>query len=53
MPNDIILKLRDVKTYFPVESSHKEKLFVRAVDGVSIDVRRGEVIGLVGEYGSG
>lgn len=53
MPNDIILKLRDVKTYFPVESSRKEKLFVRAVDGVTMDIRRGEVIGLVGESGSG
>lgn len=52
MRDDIILSLRDVKTYFPVESS-REKLYVRALDGVSLDVRRGEVLGLVGESGSG
>lgn len=53
MANDVILKLRDVKTYFPVEGSGREKLFVRAVDGITLDVRQGEVIGLVGESGSG
>lgn len=49
MENDIILSLNNVKTYFP--APHKQ--FVRALDGVSLDVRRGEVLGLVGESGSG
>ena len=41
--------------YFPVERSWfaRERKFVRAVDGVSIRVRRGETLGLVGESGCG
>ena len=41
--------------YFPVERSWfaREQKFVRAVDGVSIRVRRGETLGLVGESGCG
>ena len=49
MDNNIILSLREVKTYFPAP----KKRFVRALDGVSLDVRRGETLGLVGESGSG
>ncbi|MEO6419965.1 MAG: dipeptide ABC transporter ATP-binding protein [Polyangiaceae bacterium] len=41
--------------YFPVQGGlfQREKDFVRAVDGVSIRVRRGETLGLVGESGCG
>ncbi len=41
--------------YFPVKGSFftRERKFVRAVDGVSIRVRRGETLGLVGESGCG
>jgi oligopeptide/dipeptide ABC transporter ATP-binding protein len=41
--------------YFPVEKSWlaREQKLVRAVDGVSIRVRRGETLGLVGESGCG
>lgn len=54
-PNDPILKLRDVQVHFPVKTGVFKRLtgHVRAVDGVDLDVRRGEVLGLVGESGCG
>lgn len=51
--SDNFLEIRDVKTYFPVQRSGRQKLFVRAVDGISLSIAQGEVIGLVGESGSG
>src|SRR5258708_30853125 len=53
---DTLLELTDVVKHFPVRS---DKLFggkrehVHAVDGISLAVRRGETIGLVGESGCG
>jgi len=51
-----ILQLNDVKTHFPVESGFFVKQqtgTVKAVDGVSLAIQRGEVLGLVGESGCG
>jgi oligopeptide transport system ATP-binding protein len=48
MPPTELLSVRDLRTYF----SEDEKT-VRAVDGVSFDVHRGETLGIVGESGSG
>ena len=51
-----ILQLKDVQTHFPVESGFlfkKRTGTVKAVDGITLDVARGEVLGLVGESGSG
>ncbi|NKB29745.1 MAG: ATP-binding cassette domain-containing protein [Rhodobacteraceae bacterium] len=50
-----ILKLRDLKTYFPVRAGVFKTVVghVKAVDGVDLDVLRGEVLGLVGESGCG
>ena len=51
-----ILELRDVKTHFPIHTGFLVKKHtgsVRAVDGVTLSVRRGEVLGLVGESGCG
>ena len=50
------LELRDVKTHFPVEHGlvfRRRVGTVRAVDGVSLALRQGEVLGLVGESGCG
>jgi len=54
--NEATISVRDVKTHFPIESGFlfkKQTGTVKAVDGVSFEVRRGEVLGLVGESGSG
>lgn len=52
--NDIILSVRDLKTHFPLRGGlWGKRKFVRAVDGVSFDIRQGKTLGLVGESGSG
>ncbi len=51
-----LLELKDVRTYFPVQKGfllRRNSGSVRAVDGVSLAVREGEVLGLVGESGCG
>jgi oligopeptide/dipeptide ABC transporter ATP-binding protein len=45
---DTLLQVEDLKTYFFTEAG-----VVKAVDGVSFEVTRGEPLGLVGESGSG
>jgi len=46
--NDVLLDVRDLHTHF-----HMEAGTVRAVDGVSFRIRRGETVALVGESGCG
>jgi oligopeptide transport system ATP-binding protein len=51
-----LLRLRDVVKHFPIRRGalvRRQVGAVRAVDGVSLDVRRGETLGLVGETGCG
>jgi ABC-type oligopeptide transport system ATPase subunit len=53
---DVLLRLQNVKKYFPVRTSgllRQSKEYVHAVDDVSLEVRKGETIGLVGETGCG
>ena len=50
-----ILEVRDLKVWFPIKKgifSHTTG-YVKAVDGVSFDLKRGETLGVVGESGCG
>lgn len=51
----IVLETRDVKKYFPVKTGLfvRSSKFVKAVDGVSLQVLKGETLGVVGESGCG
>ena len=53
--NTNILEVRNLKVYFPVKKGVFARTvgYVKAVDDVSFDLRRGETLGIVGESGSG
>ena len=59
MDGDALIEVRDLHTHYSVRGSFVDRLrgresgSVAAVDGVSFDLRKGEVLGLVGESGSG
>lgn len=53
MTNDILIKVKDLKKYFPVKNGVIKNTVIKAVDGVSFDIKRGETFGLVGESGCG
>ncbi len=48
MEDELVLKVVDLRTYFFTRSR-----VVKAVDGVSFELRQGETLGIVGESGSG
>ena len=53
--NDVLLSLQELRKFFPVKRGVFSRTIghVRAVDGVSFDVARGQTLGLVGESGCG
>ena len=53
--NDTLLEIRGLKKYFPLRGGFlsSEKGTIRALDGVDLEIRRGETLGLVGESGCG
>jgi microcin C transport system ATP-binding protein len=51
----LIVETRDLKVWFPIKRGVLRKIVghIKAVDGVSVTVRKGETLGVVGESGSG
>lgn len=50
-----IIEVRDLRTWFPIKRGVMARTvgYVRAVDGLSLHIKRGETLGLVGESGCG
>lgn len=54
--NGTLVKVRDLKMHFPITQGiiiQRKVGAIRAVDGISFDIKRGETLGLVGESGCG
>ena len=52
--SDTLLRVEDLKIYYPVAGSgFGKKEFVKSVDGVTFEVKKGEEFGIVGESGCG
>ena len=53
---EVLIEVRNLKMYFPVTEGailHRTVAEVKAVDGISFDIRKGETLGIVGESGCG
>ncbi|MEG2038762.1 MAG: ABC transporter ATP-binding protein [Oscillospiraceae bacterium] len=51
--SEVLIEARDIKQYFDVKQSNGKKAVLKAVDGVSFSILKGETFGLVGESGCG
>jgi microcin C transport system ATP-binding protein len=51
----VVISTKDLKVWFPIKRGVLRKVVghIKAVDGISIEVRKGETLGVVGESGSG
>src|SRR6266516_6297040 len=59
MSEEYLVRVENLKKHFPLKQGFfqtlfsKEELTVKAVDGISFGIRKGEIFGLAGESGSG
>jgi oligopeptide/dipeptide ABC transporter ATP-binding protein len=55
MPDDVLISVRGLRKYFPIQAGWLKKHVgdIKAIEDVSLDIKKGETFGLVGESGSG
>ena len=51
--NKVLLRVSNLKQYFPIKTGFMKTTPLKAVDGVSFSIKPGETLGLVGESGCG
>ncbi len=52
--SEAVIELNNLKKYFTINKGiTNKKIYVKAVDGVTLTINKGEIVGLVGESGSG
>ena len=51
--NTNLVEITGLKKYFPVKEGFLKSNFVKAVDDVTLHIKKGETLGLVGESGCG
>ncbi len=51
--SDVLLEVQDLKQHFPIRTGFFKTTPLKAVDGVSFTINKGETLGLVGESGCG
>ncbi|MBO9591068.1 ABC transporter ATP-binding protein [Devosia sp.] len=54
-PPELLMRVKDLKVHFPIKRGILKRTVghVRAVDGISLDIRAGETLSIVGESGCG
>lgn len=56
MEDEVLVKVENLKKYFPIKSGgffNKTVGYVKAVDDISLEIKKGETLGIVGESGCG
>ena len=53
MSSEYLVEVEDLKQYFPIKTGFFKTTPLKAVDGVSFNIKPGETLGLVGESGCG
>ena len=53
--DNVLIEIKDLRTWFPIKKGFLQRVVghVKAVDGVTLTIRKGETLGLVGESGCG
>mgnify|MGYP000303272323 CR=1 FL=1 len=53
MENEVLLEVKNLKKYYEIKQGLFKKVYVKAVDDVSFQIKKGETLGIVGESGCG